>query len=1184
MIRFENYWLKRPLACEYSALGRKDHSLTTNRFRWADLQLDALSKCHNKFAIEKALDDLPVSLNDTYARILSAVKAGPHCGEVTSILKMLLWSSDVTTSIEGYNDAIVVRPDMTPAFDVGDRLFDLSAVVSICSGLVALVRIDDTEALSLCFAHASVKDFLMSAEVPQPFKRQLEERDARVWILRTCFAYLRCLDWRFDDKLDFMRKYPFAISANEIWPQQARALEDTDDEVLKLTIDFLQSDLLKLPAFFDFSYPLAHFGEQECSSLFYAAPEGLVRSCRYLIQCELKAAELQSHQDSLTVGSGLDSEDPDGMVENVAVRMARTFLMAVFSRSVPASIAVDSATAESQPSSPAKRLQLRLDTALITASFKGHDDIVRDLLHHGASASAIDELNFHTPPGISALLAAAEYGHLEIVKMLIKQGASLNRFVPEKFGTPLYAASKLGHLAVVEFLIEQHADPNIICGTCGSALLAAVQGDHTEIVNALIACGADVNVVPWDPDAQAFMKSKGIEDSAAWFNNPTLTFFSQFGTGLNMVQQISLFSEMATMDSLVEQGGDCESHVKAAIMRFAALCGHGLSPLQSASSSGRLDIVKALVEAGADINAPGYHGTAFALAVQNGHENLIDFLLGRADVNLKRSVFLDGLDWSPLEVAAATKQVATVRKILSHGGIATDSILALAAGVPNNAGVVELLINAKANPDGRDMFGRTALQNAAVTGQDTTVEMLLRYGAWVDAAGPDDSHLGEYPKEGAFKHAILLRGIEIDVQADGLKYGTALQAAVYRSHRAVVQILLGYGASISHPGPGGDALAIAASLGNLEMVDLLLESKQLANRTSDGSTALRIAAEKNHVDVVRRLLACGIPPNIAGPDGTALVEAARNGHEDVILALLAGGADIDSDEGYGLTPLHTAVKFKQTAAVRILLDHNADVNKVGDKGSALGHAVELGEEEIVNMLLSKGALVDGNEGPKHLIPLQAAVFKGYERLVKVLIDAGADVNGLDEAGLSPTPLRYACQVNREDIARLLLERGADVNAGDQHYALTPIQFCCAMGYESLVHTLVSFGADIDAPHADGCALDRAVDKGHLSIVTYLLNHGANPNTDTARGIPLHTSAFRGDIAIATLLLDHGADIDHSCQPPACEGGSRGALYQAVAEGQLEVVRLLLSRGASVEVAIEDAKRSGNEEIMNWLMR
>jgi ankyrin repeat protein len=156
-------------------------------------------------------------------------------------------------------------------------------------------------------------------------------------------------------------------------------------------------------------------------------------------------------------------------------------------------------------------------------------------------------------------------------------------------------------------------------------------------------------------------------------------------------------------------------------------------------------------------------------------------------------------------------------------------------------------------------------------------------------------------------------------------------------------------------------------------------------------------------------------------------------------------------------------------------------------------------------------------------------------------------------------------------------------AGDQQYTLTPIHFCCATGYESLVHILVSFNTDINAPHSDGCALDRAIDKGHRSIVTYLLNHGADPNNCRERGVPLHTAASRGDVAMVKLLLDHSAEIDHSCEPPVCEGGSHGALYQAVAEDHEEVIRLLLRRGASVEVAMEDARRSGNQEVMEKVL-
>jgi ankyrin repeat protein len=940
------------------------------------------------------------------------------------------------------------------------------------------------------------------------------------------------------------------------WCKDMHALHD---EVLALTIDFLESDLQRSPPFFHFSYPKVSPSGHECCALYIAAAEGLVRSCRYLIQRELASARLLTQHDDSTVESAIDAKNARPKDEHEIEHIVN-----------------DVSTA-----APSDVLQFRLDNALVTASLRGHDVIVRDLLHYGAAANAIDQLNFQTPSGGSALLATAEYGHLEIVKMLVKAGASINHFVPGIFGTPLYAASKLGHHSVVEFLIEQKADPNILCGTCGNALLAAVQGDHADTVKALIACGADVNIVPWTPDLPTPLIEEEPENSIAWFNNPTLRFADQYGLGLNTVQALTLFTEMTTTCALVDMGADLESLVKAAMMRTAMSCGHGFSPLQSASSSGRLDIVEALIRAGAEINANGYHGTAFALAVQNGHDDIVDFLLDRANVNLKRSVFLDGLDWSSLESAVAKKQAATVEKILNHGAVITDSILALAANVPGNADVVKLPIDVKANADGRDIFGRTALQNAAVIGQETTVEMLLRYGACVDAPGPDADSM-HFSKAGAIKHAILVRRIEIDIQADGLEYGTALQAAVYRGYRALVQILLAYGASIDTPGPKGDALTVAAGLGSLDMVELLIMSDKSVDHPSKGSTALITAAKKGHVDIVTKLLSWGVPPDIVGSNGTALNEAAGHGHEDVIRALLAGGADMNNDEGNGLTPLHIAVKEGLTDTVRLLLENNADVNKTKNRGSALGSAVESGEEEIVNLLLIKGALVEGNEGPQFLSPVQAAVFKGYEWIAEALLDAGADPNALDEAGLSPSPLRYACQVDREDIARLLLERGADVNACDQRYSLTPIQFCCAMGYESLVHTLVAFNADIDAPHPDGCALDRAVDKGHLSIVTYLLDHGANPNIDIERGNALQTAAFRGDVAMANLLLDHGADIDHSCGD-TCPGWNHSALYQAVAEDHAGVTRLLVRRGARFAVAIDDATRSGDEVIMETLL-
>ncbi|KAI4726301.1 purine and uridine phosphorylase [Aureobasidium sp. EXF-10728] len=839
-------------------------------FRWAALQLDQLSQCHNKPAIEKALEDLPNTLNDTYARILTTIKSSPHYREVVFILKMLIWSdSDVKMTIAGYNDAIVVRPDVTPAFDIGDRLFDLSSVVSICSGLVMMARVGDTNILTLCFAHASVKDFLLSPDVPQPFQSQLEEKAARVSIM---------------------------------------------------------------------------------------------------------------------------------------------------------------------------------------TSQQGHTDVVRDLLRYGASARAIDHFAFLTPPGASALSVAAEYGHFNIVRMLAEAGACINYLVPGQYGTALYAASKHGHFEIVQLLIEQKADPNIIGGTCGNALMAAIQSDHAEIVSALISCGADVNTVPWEPGSPQLHHVEGIQDMTLHVNNPTLNFLAQWGHGTDLLQTASLASELIAAKALLEMGADTNTLVQSAALRQAFACGHGFSPLQSAAASEKLNVVRILIEAGAEINAIGYHGTAFALAVENGSEVIIDLLLDRADVNLKRAVFLDGLDWAPLDTAVAKRQVATTRKILSHDAVIADSTLALAAGIPDNTDTVKLLIEAKAS-HGRDIFGRTALQNAAVLGQETVVEMLLRYGADVDAPGPDYTNSIHFAKAGVIKHAMLVRGVEIDVQADGLEYGTALQAAVHRGHYGVVQILLDYGASISTPGPKGDALGVAASSGNLQMVEMLLLSKKSKIEDQSRNAAWRIAAEKGHLDVVKRLLYHHIPPGTDGADGAAAIPSAQD---------------------------------------------------------------------------------------------------------------------------EPTPLRYACHINSDDMARLVLANGADVNARDQ-FNLTPLQYCCAMGHETLISTLLSHNADIEAPHHQGSALIRAVDKGHFSIVITLLNHGANADDLAQTETPLIVAASRGDVPIVTLLLDHGVKVDHSCP-----GHSHCALYQSVANGHEQVTNLLLSRGADTSVAIRDARKAKNYKVLEKL--
>ncbi|WP_431103222.1 ankyrin repeat domain-containing protein [Roseateles noduli] len=122
------------------------------------------------------------------------------------------------------------------------------------------------------------------------------------------------------------------------------------------------------------------------------------------------------------------------------------------------------------------------------------------------------------------------------------------------------------------------------------------------------------------------------------------------------------------------------------------------------------------------------------------------------------------------------------------------------------------------------------------------------------------------------------------------------------------------------------------------------------------------------------------------------------------------------------TPLHLLCLGDSVEAVRALLARGAQINTLNFcGGSPLSEAAMIGRESIVQALLEHGALlsIPGQEEPT----LQQAVRSGNVRVVDLLLDAGARV---DERGpLSQTALHLAVEDDRVEIAALLIARGAD---------------------------------------------------------------------------------------------------------------------------------------------------------------
>jgi len=120
-------------------------------------------------------------------------------------------------------------------------------------------------------------------------------------------------------------------------------------------------------------------------------------------------------------------------------------------------------------------------TPLVMASRAGHVDIVHVLL--GARAGVDRREGAGT-----ALYHASFLGRMEIVTVLLGAGARVN----EARLTPLAGASGAGHVDIVRALLDGRADVNSRAHFRGTALTAALEGEHAEIVDVLMAAGAEI--------------------------------------------------------------------------------------------------------------------------------------------------------------------------------------------------------------------------------------------------------------------------------------------------------------------------------------------------------------------------------------------------------------------------------------------------------------------------------------------------------------------------------------------------------------------------------------------------------------------------------------------------------------------------------------------------------------------
>jgi ankyrin repeat protein len=265
-------------------------------------------------------------------------------------------------------------------------------------------------------------------------------------------------------------------------------------------------------------------------------------------------------------------------------------------------------------------------------------------------------------------------------------------------------------------------------------------------------------------------------------------------------------------------------------------------------------------------------------------------------------------------------------------------------------------------------------------------------------------------------------------------------------------------------------------------------------------------------------------------------QAVRN-NDIASLGKLLKTSDANLRDKRGTTPLMYAAAFGSLDAMKLLLASGADVNAHNpfDATALMWCVTDL---EKVRLLLAKGANVNARSKQGATPLLIAAIDDGASEVVKLLLEAGADVKATD--GSHSTVLLAAASANDLASVKLLLQKGADVNARDD-FGFTPLMNAAAEGNAEMVRMLLARGTDVNAvslnktgpgvkngPIALGSytPLIAAATYAELDTIQVLLDRGAKVNAQDVRGMTplmLAISTDRPDLGVVRLLLAKGAD-------------------------------------------------------------
>ncbi|MDQ7815473.1 MAG: ankyrin repeat domain-containing protein [Melioribacteraceae bacterium] len=226
-------------------------------------------------------------------------------------------------------------------------------------------------------------------------------------------------------------------------------------------------------------------------------------------------------------------------------------------------------------------------------------------------------------------------------------------------------------------------------------------------------------------------------------------------------------------------------------------------------------------------------------------------------------------------------------------------------------------------------------------------------------------------------------------------------------------------------------LHYAVQKSNPDIIKLLVVRRAAVDiKNKMGLTPFYYAASSGKKDIINYLLAKGANKKdleLKNPWGrTPLCAVSRDGgNVETIKTLIDLGADINTKDNSGWSPIQLAAWRPYKDVVNILLEAGADLEISRDEGKRLfGNAVSFGLENLFEKMISLGFSIDINNSDTKALILSAAG-GGSKKITEFLISKGFDLNYKNRYGWAPVHL--AAEQGHKEIISLLLQNGADIN-------------------------------------------------------------------------------------------------------------------------------------------------------------